>query len=126
MNAMLDAIRQKRMGSKPDMETETSREPSAAPVKDLMMQLSPEQKMQMLSLLMAETGQAPGSNIQQGEPSMEERAVIESQMAMEPEDEEEESIEDLDEEMLKQNPPSGSGKGLGDKVRNLIMKRRGK
>lgn len=125
MNPMLDAIRQKRMGSKPEMEMEASREPSAAPMKDFMMQLSPEQKMQMLSLLMAETGSAPGSNIQQGEPSMEERAAIDSQMAMEPEDEGAAGA-DLDEEMLKQNPASGSGKGLGDKVRNLIMKRRGK
>jgi hypothetical protein len=124
MNSMLDAIKAKRMGSmapKEEMAMEQGA-PQDAGLKDLITSLSEEQKMQLMEMLVKDVKSEQKPNaVAQGAPSSEEQGRIDEMIAEQGEEPETDDEEKFADAYLEQNPASGNGKGLGDKVRAQIM-----
>jgi hypothetical protein len=128
MNSMFDAIRAKRQGGliKEDAPEMPAKQPEGegAGLKDLVTALSDEQKQELLALLSQDMSGTAPEKIQQGDPSSEEKAEIEAQIAQEEEPDEKTESGGMEDEFLKQNPASSAGNSLGDKVRNMILEKR--
>lgn len=122
MDSMLAAVKAKRgMGQQdqgnPAMDLEgAAQEPSGSAMPDLIAQLSPEQKMELMELLAQD--QAASQDVEKGGPASGERSEIAQRIAEEPEEESDEvAMSMLDRNSLSKAEAGAKPSGLGDRAR---------
>ena len=120
MDSMMSAIKARRGSAAPMQEVMPEQE-QAPGMKDLLMQLSPEQKEELMGLLAQDaSGGGDVSGIENGQPSSMEQASIEAQAAQGGEDEamsDDVQMGMLDRNSLEKAEAGARPRGLGDRAK---------
>lgn len=109
MDAMKDALKQKRFGKmgpadQAPQEEMAPEQEGGEGMAQLVAQLTPEQKQELLQLLSTEAEGSDG--VQEGAPTSDEQAAIEAKMAEEPSEETDEAL-------------AGDARSMPEKPRNM-------